>query len=246
MFGSFANVCIFRLPKDQSIWWPRSHCPHCNKLIQWYQNIPLLSFIALRGRCSSCKTQISWQYPFTEALMAGLFLFSAWYYSFNPLQALLVDVAIFYFVTISIIDYHHKIIPDELSLSMIGLGLLVSSWNPFLWSSGYYKLLEAFLCGLVGGAVMLFFAWAGEKFFKKEALGGGDIKLIAGIGTLLGMGGVLGALSIGSFIGAAIGLGLLALKRKKPGDAIPYGPFLCLGAFLSSLMPEWWHFFLFP
>ncbi len=178
--------------------------------------------------------------------MALLFVFSAWYYAFNNLHILIFDLLIFYLLTISIIDYRHKIIPDELSLSLIAIGLLISYWNPFLSETWMPKPIEALVSGLAGGGSMLFLAWIGEKLFKKEALGGGDIKLMAGFGSLLGWQGVLGTLTLGSFLGGLVGGGLLILKRKRPGDAIPYGPFLCLGAFVSTLWPEWWHFFLFP
>ena len=245
MFGSFANVCISRLPKDESLWWPRSHCPHCEKPIRFRDNIPVLSFLWLRGRCYSCRQPISWQYPLVELAMASLFLLSALRYTFSIPQMVIFDLLAFYLLTISIIDYHHKIIPDELSLSLILIGWAVSFRNPFLIST-LPHWAESLTASVAGGGVMLFFAWLGEKIFKKEALGGGDIKLMAGIGAILGGPGLIGALTLGSFIGAIWGGALLALKRKQPGETIPYGPFLCLGAFITALYPGWWTPFLSP
>jgi leader peptidase (prepilin peptidase)/N-methyltransferase len=169
--------------------------------------------------------------------MALLFALSAWRFSTRPYVVLTVDLLSFYLLTISVIDYQHKIIPDELSFSLLGIGWVGSFWNPYLQGHYLPTWAESLLAALAGGVLMLCFAWGGEKIFKKEALGGGDVKLMAAFGAVFGWSGLIGSLLIGSFIGSLGGGGLLLLKRKKRGDTIPYGPFLCLGAFITSFLP---------
>jgi len=235
--GSFSNVCILRLPKDESLWSPRSHCPRCGKTLRNIHNIPLISFLLLKGRCSYCRASISWQYPFVEALMCALFVFHAWRYSNDLSRMIIADVFGFYLLTLSIIDYRHRIIPDELSLSLLGFGLLGSFWNPMLSGPPSLKFLTSFGASLSGGLFMLFLAWAGEKAFKKEALGGGDVKLIAAFAAMLGWSGILGPLLIGSLTGGAVALILLILRKKRLGETLPFGPFLSLGAYLIYIYP---------
>jgi leader peptidase (prepilin peptidase) / N-methyltransferase len=246
LLGSFANVCIARLPSDGSLIRPRSRCPKCGTPIRARDNIPILSFLIRKARCFSCGKSISWQYPCVETAMGLLFVFAAWRFPSQFDQMLVFDLLSFYLLTISIIDFHHKIIPDELSLSMLVMGLLSSFKNPYLGSYGLPPWAESFLAAFIGGGLMLLFAWVGEKVFKKEALGGGDIKLIAGLGAVLGWDGLVGSLALGSFVGGVMGGVLLLLKRKKRGDTIPYGPFLCFGAFVTALFPKWWTPFLSP
>jgi len=178
--------------------------------------------------------------------MGVLFLASAAFYSNNLLQAIIFDLILFYLLTISVIDFEHKIIPDELSFSLLGLGLVIAVKNPFLSGGAWTRLGESALAASAGGLFMLLFAWGGEKLFKKEALGGGAIKLMAAIGAVLGVAGLINGLLIGSFLGALVGALLLILKRKKAGETIPYGPFLCFGVFLGCLYPGWWTPFLSP
>jgi leader peptidase (prepilin peptidase)/N-methyltransferase len=244
--GSFANVCIFRLPEEQSIVFPFSRCPRCLTTLGFWENIPVVSYLGLRGHCRHCHKPISPQYPLVEASLAFLFVLSAWKFRHTGSYILFFDVLIFYLLTISVIDAYHKIIPDELSLSLLGFGWLTSLWNPYLDGYPWPGWAISLIAGVTGGAVMLAFAWGGEKLFKKEALGGGDVKLMAAFGAFLGWKGLLGALTIGSFVGALWGGGLLLAKRKRPGDAIPYGPFLCLGAFVYGFFPDWAVHFLSP
>jgi leader peptidase (prepilin peptidase)/N-methyltransferase len=243
--GSFANVCILRLPHDQSIAFPGSHCPKCGHALRIGDNIPLISFLALKGRCRSCRTPISWQYPLVEFSMAALFVFHAWWFSGRPSHTVLADILGFYLLTLSIIDYRHRIIPDELSLSLLGIGILLSFINPYIPSaSAWVKVLQSVAAAVGGGLVMLLLAWGGEKAFKKEALGGGDIKLIAACGAVLGWQGILGPLMIGSLSGALVACILLLLKKKKLGETLPFGPFLSLGAYLTCLFPGFCAFLL--
>src|SRR5580765_770463 len=145
--------------------------------------------------------------------MAGLFLLSARLFQLSLYHMVVFDLFVFYLLTISIIDFHHKIIPDELSLSLILIGWVISFRNPYL-GMALPPWADSILASVAGGGLMLLLAWVGEKIFKKEALGGGDIKLMAGIGAFLGWSGLIGSLTLGSFIGALWGGALLALKRK--------------------------------
>src|SRR5690242_19807772 len=163
VFGSFANVCIARLPKDESIRFPRSHCPRCGHALLIRDNIPIVSYILLRGRCRTYRAPISCQYPLIEAGLAALFVAAAWRYQGGLARILIADVLAFYLLSISVIDYHHRIIPDELSLSLLGIALAASPWNPFLMGDAKHRILESILAGVLGGAGMLGLAWAGEK-----------------------------------------------------------------------------------
>ena len=245
-FGSFANVCIYRLPQNKSISHPHSYCPACHTPLRWQDNIPLFSFLVLRGRCHHCHKPISWQYPLVEAAMALLFLISTWRFPYAYFQILICDILAFYLLTLSVIDARHKIIPDEFSVSLLAIGLLLSWHNPWLQGHALHPALESALAAITGGLLMILFAWVGERIFKKEAMGGGDIKLMAAFGALLGWGGLIGPLLIGSTLGALFGGTLLLLKRKKMGETIPFGPFLSVGAYLTCLFPAWWSFFLSP
>ena len=247
MLGSFANVCIVRLPNDASLIRPRSHCPHCRTPIRNIDNIPVISFLMLRGKCRSCGARISWQYPLVELAMGTLFLINGLAWRRDGFRLFIVDVMTFYLLTLSIIDYYHRIIPDELSLSMIGMGLVCSYWNPYISAqAGFSNLLQSFLAALAGGGAMLFLAWIGAKVFKKEALGGGDIKLVAGFGAMLGWMGLLTSVFLGSLFGAAVGILLLMLKKKKRGETLPFGPFLSLGAYAACFLPPEWIRVIFP
>jgi leader peptidase (prepilin peptidase)/N-methyltransferase len=172
--------------------------------------------------------------------MAALFVVHAWYFSGSLSQALFVDVLCFYLLTITLIDYRHRIIPDELSLSLLILGLLFSFVNPYLMGSPWIKFAQSFGASLGGGLFMFLLAYAGEKAFKKEALGGGDIKLIAASAAALGWGGIVGPLLLGSFSGGLMAFVLLLLKKKKMGETLAFGPFLSLGIYLTCLFPHWW------
>jgi len=239
IFGSFANVCILRMPTDDSIWFPRSHCPRCSQPIKALHNIPVISFLWLRGRCAKCGTLISWQYPFVEMTMGLLFLFNAWFFSGALVFIILADVLSFYLLTLSIIDFRHRIIPDELSLSLLVIGILTAPLNPFFSGPLWTKVALSVLSGFGGGFLMWAMAWGGEKIFKKEALGGGDIKLIAATGSLLGWTGIAGSLLFGSMAGGLVAIVLLIMKKKKLGETLPFGPFLSIGIYLTCLYPHW-------
>lgn len=230
VLGSFVNVLIHRIPREESIVHPRSRCPACRKPIRWYDNIPLASFAWLKGRCRSCRTRISWRYPVVEALVGmlaaglGMRWGGDWAWLAVSLAALCVLVAI------AFIDLDTMLIPDALSLGLLAGGLAVSLFNPLLDSPALPKLAES----LIGAAVGFGLTWAtaalGERLFKKEALGGGDIKLLAAVGAWSGWLGAFNCLFLGSLAGAVYGVYLIATGRIRRRDPMPFGPFLSLGA----------------
>ncbi len=230
MIGSFLNVCIIRVPKEESIVFPASHCVSCKKPIAWFDNVPLVSFLVLRGRCRHCKTTFSWQYFWVELLTACLFVVFYHVFDFTPKGVIYLALSLALLVE-SFIDMKYRIIPDGITLPGIVLGLVLSGVFPVLHgkTQWYEGLLAAFIGLLVGGGFLFLAGTIAEWALKKEAMGGGDVKLLAMIGTVIGWPGVLWTIFASSFIGSFVGV----YQRLKQGDElIPYGPFLALGAFL--------------
>jgi leader peptidase (prepilin peptidase)/N-methyltransferase len=223
--GSFLNVCIYRLPSGKSIVSPASACPVCGNPIHWYDNIPLISYIVLRGRCRGCKTSISIRYPIVE-LLCGLFAMASWMRFGNSLPALIYFIFIAALLAITFIDIDHRIIPDIISLPGIPLGFLASLILPQLkWSDS--------LIGIgVGGGILLAIAWGYQIATGKDGMGGGDIKLLAMIGAFLGWKGVLFTIMASSLIGTVVGIVLMVRAGKGIKMAMPFGPFLAIGAIL--------------
>ena len=234
--GSFLNVCIYRMPRNESIVWPGSHCPKCQQAIKAYDNIPIVSFLFLLGRCRQCHASIRWRYPLVEALNGGGYALLLWHYDLSWAMAM---YALFYssLIVVTFIDIDYQIIPDRISLPGIVIGLAVSYWMP----QGFVNSLIGFL---VGGGLFWLVAEVSLRFFHQEGMGGGDIKLIAMIGAFLGWHLTLLTIFLASLSGAVIGLSLMALKgfgRKTP---IPFGPFLALGAvsamFWGTEIVDWY------
>lgn len=231
IIGSFLNVCIVRLPQNASIAFPASHCPHCNAAIRFYDNIPLLSYILLSGRCRACRAPISLRYFLVELLMGVLM--ALLFFHFGPsLVFLLSAVFTAALVVITFIDLQHQIIPDRISLPGIPLAFLCSFAVP--WTNW----LDSLLGILVGGGILYAFALGYYLLTKKEGMGGGDIKMLAMIGAFLGWKGALATLMLAAVAGSLIGLMLIAVKGKNFKYAVPFGPFLALGAFCALLYGE--------
>lgn len=242
--GSFLNVVIYRLPKEQSLVTPRSRCPRCQKGIAFYDNIPVLSWLMLRGRCRNCRKPISARYPAVELVMGVLTaaLWNRW--SGAGVWAALAILAAAALLAVAMIDWDTFLIPDELSLGLVVTGLLAASFNPLFETLPMGSLWYGRLgWGVVGSLAGLFICWgtalAGELMFKKEAMGGGDIKLMAGIGAWTGALGAFDCLIVASFLGSIYGLALMARGKLRRYDPIPFGPFLSLaGVFnLFYLLP---------
>lgn len=230
MVGSFLNVCIARLPNDESIVHPRSRCPQCKKAIAAYDNIPILSYLILRGRCRGCSMGISLRYPLVEFLMGVLAAALFWRFGLG-----LAFVSYFIFsaalVVISFIDIDVRIVPNVISLPGIVIGLLFSLLAAYVTSdpsSAIPTPLSALLGVLIGGGFLLATALIYEKLRGREGMGMGDVKLLAMIGAFLGGEAIFLTLFLASLTGAVVGLASGGGRYAK----IPFGPFLCSGALI--------------
>ena len=229
--GSFLNVCIYRLPREQSIVRPRSRCTHCRRRIAWYDNIPLLSYLLLRARCRHCRKPISWRYPAVEALtglptVAVLSRFGAGAVSVVYLAIVCA------LIVASFVDLEFQIIPDEISLGGLALGVALSVLLPSLHGadSRLLALGRSVIGLLVGGWLLYGTGLLGDLIFRKESMGGGDVKLLAMAGSILGWRLVALTFFLAPILALVPGLFVLLFKRSH---LIPYGPFLSLGLVLS-------------
>lgn len=221
--GSFLNVCIHRIPLSISIVSPPSSCPGCGRHIPFYYNIPIISYIILLGRCAYCKNPISVKYPLVESVTAVFAVFIAIRFGMS-LEALVYFIFISALIVITFIDLKYQIIPDCISIPGIPLGFILSFALP---SPG---VLNSAIGILLGGGILFSIACAYYWVTGNEGMGGGDIKLLAMIGALLGWKGVVMTLLAGSFTGAAAGVSFMVIYGKSGKYAIPFGPFLALGA----------------
>lgn len=226
LIGSFLNVCIYRLPRQESIAWPGSHCPQCAHPIAWYDNIPILSYVVLGGRCRHCRVPIPFRYPIVEILNAIGYVGLLWF--FGPSWAV-VAYGVLYsaLLVVAWTDLSHKIIPNAVTFPGIIVGLICAVTVLPL------GLLNSLLGILVGGGILWLLAWASPYLFGKEGMGGGDIKLLAMIGAFLGWKPALMTIMIGSFLGSLVGITLISARVIKREDYIPFGPFLVCGALVA-------------
>ncbi len=237
MVGSFLNVCIVRLPDEASIVRPPSHCPRCKTPIQWYDNVPIVSWLLLRGRCRKCGEGISIQYPLIEAATALLWAGAAWCFGLT-LEGLTAAVFGTILLGIAVTDAKHYLIPDEYTWGGLVVGLALA------WRGGLDGFLEALLGAVVGFALLYGVAWAGEKAFGREAMGGGDIKMMAMVGAFVGWKGVLLTIFGGALIGTLVWVPISLWKKKL----VPFGVFLAAAAAITYLygdpILEWYLGFL--
>lgn len=243
LLGSFANVVIYRLPQNQSVVLPRSHCQSCKKLIPWYHNIPILSWFLLRGRCAFCRAPYSFRYPLVEMIMGGLYLLLFWKFGF---QWVTLEYALFIFgvVVVSFIDLDHFILPDVFTLSGCLLGLLGAFLNP------EREVLDALFGLLMGGGFLWLIAYGYWVLKKEEGMGGGDIKLLGWIGAVLGWKSIPFVIFVSSISGSLIGLTIMLKNRGNLKTVIPFGPYLVFGALLYLFggedLSRWYLSVLFP
>jgi leader peptidase (prepilin peptidase)/N-methyltransferase len=224
--GSFLNVCIYRLPRGESIVTPRSHCPGCGKLIRAWDNIPILSFLILRGRCRDCGQPIAWRYPLVEGLTGLLFALTVVQYGPTALAAsLLLFVAVL--VVIAFVDLDHQVIPNVMTLPGIPLGLLAGL------AVGGPPILDRILGALTGAGFLYLVLVYGSALYGQDAMGEGDLNLMALVGAFLGWKAVVVTLLVGCLSGSLVGLALIALRRLGRREHMPFGPFLALGAVVS-------------
>lgn len=228
--GSFLNVVIYRLPLGQSLVSPGSRCTKCGYQLRWYDNVPVLSWALLGGRCRQCRTAISIQYPVVEIVTGLLFVLVAWLTPVGPLLvARLILVAIL--VALFGIDLEHQILPNSITLPGIVIGLMFSVIAPPGWK-------DALLGALLGAGVLYGIAAAYYAVRREEGLGMGDVKMLAMIGAFLGWKAVLVTLVLSSFSGALIGMALIAAQRGGMKLALPFGTFLAVGAVAAMLVGD--------
>ena len=226
VIGSFLNVCIYRLPRGESIVWPASACPHCHRALDWFENIPILAWLVLRARCRTCGGRISVRYPIVETLTAALFAGAAWYY--GP-SLLLVSRLVFgsALIVLFAIDLEHHLLPNVITLPGIVVGLAFS----FLTEPGW---VDSMIGILVGGGILFLIGEAYYRLRHEEGLGMGDVKMLAMIGAFLGWPLTLVTLVMASFAGSIIGLLLIVSGRGGMKYALPFGTFLAMGAALAA------------
>ncbi len=247
VIGSFLNVCIYRLPKEESIVYPGSHCTLCNEPISFYNNIPILSYLFLRGKCSKCNSKISFRYPLVEILTGLLFLATVWSFGLS-IETLFYLIFISALIPITFIDLEHMIIPNVITYPGIIVGILYNAlktdWNYSLELINNFSLgmqnfflllsevpiLDSIFGVILGGGILLLIAYVYEVVKKRQGMGMGDVKLLAMIGAFFGWEGVLFVIFLGSILGSVIGISIIIAKRGDLKYALPFGPFLSIAA----------------
>lgn len=227
--GSFLNVCIYRLPESKSIVQPRSMCPSCGTLIRFYDNIPIFSYMALRGKCRHCEAHISFRYPVVE-FISGLFAVGVFLKYGMGLETLIYYTFIATLLVITFIDIDHQIIPDVITLPGIPIFFVASFALPEI------TLVESILGILIGGGSLFLVAWLYHLLTRKEGMGGGDIKLLAMMGAIVGWKGVLFTIFVASAIGTLAGMLVIIKSGKTMKLAVPFGPFLAIGGIAYILI----------
>jgi leader peptidase (prepilin peptidase)/N-methyltransferase len=230
VIGSFLNVVIYRLPLGQSLVKPRSRCRNCGYSLRWFDNIPVVSWLLLRGRCRQCATRVSWQYPLVELITAMLFVITVWLTPVGPLLAsrlLLVCILIVLFG----IDLEHQILPNSITLPGIVIGLLFSLIAP-------PGIRDALIGAILGGGILYAIAAGYYLWRREEGMGMGDVKMLAMLGAFLGWKAVLVTLVLASFSGAVIGVAMMAGQRGGMKYALPFGTFLAIGAIAAMFVGD--------
>jgi leader peptidase (prepilin peptidase) / N-methyltransferase len=226
IIGSFLNVCIYRLPLGKSVVWPGSACPGCNRQLAWYENIPILSYAALGGRCRSCRVRISPRYPIIEAITAAMFAGALWYY--GP-SAIFVSRILFgcALIVLFAIDLEHHLLPNVITLPGIVVGFGFSLITEPGWRDS--------LIGIVlGGGVLWAIAEGYYRIRHEEGLGMGDVKMLAMVGAFIGWKLTLVTLMMASFAGSIVGLLMIVSRRGSMKYALPFGTFLAMGAVIAA------------
>jgi leader peptidase (prepilin peptidase) / N-methyltransferase len=254
LIGSFLNVCIYRWPRDLSVVRPRSRCPLCESGIAWYDNIPLLSYAVLRGKCRHCGGAISRRYPMVELLTGLAFLFFA-LRSPSPAEAVKMCVLAAMLIGLMFSDLETRILPDEFTLggALAGVAFaavrpmpplavpLISWWSGVEFSPRVASLLESALGAVAPAACLWFVGWAYLKLRRREGLGFGDVKLLALTGAFLGLGGAFMALFCGSVAGSILGYGYVKITGKDVSSyELPFGSFLAAAALAMAMSGAYW------
>ena len=224
--GSFLNVCIYRLPLGRSVVWPASACPHCGRSLSWYENVPVVSWLLLRGRCRTCRAGIGVRYPLIEALTAAMFGLAWWYYGPGVLLAsrLVFGCAL---IVLFAIDLEHHLLPNVITLPGIAVGFVFSLFAEPGW-------MASLIGALLGGGALFGIAEVYYRLRHEEGLGMGDVKMLAMVGAFLGWKLTLLTLMLASLSGTVIGLLLIASGRGGMKYALPFGTFIALGAAVAA------------
>ena len=232
IMGSFLNVCIYRIPLEGSILRPGSSCPNCSNKIGFYDNIPILSYLILKGKCRSCGQAISLRYPLVELLTAGFTTAVGTVFGMTSLGGVYI-VFIYILIVITVIDLDHMIIPDRL----VGLGLITGIAAIFV---GAIEIgwKNAFMGSLVYGGFLYLAGMVGKRIFKKEAMGMGDVKLGVMMGLLLGWKMSIMSLYLSFLVASIVGLTAIMTGQLRKGDRIPFGPFLAVGTVLAMFFGQ--------
>jgi leader peptidase (prepilin peptidase)/N-methyltransferase len=225
--GSFLNVCIHRLPRGSSIVNPPSSCPNCGYMLRWYDNVPVVSYAWLRGRCRSCRAPISIRYPIVEIVTMLVFLLHLYVFGWSALMAVRLVFACALIVLFAI-DLEHHLLPNVITLPGIAVGLIFSIIVP-------PGIRDALLGALLGGGVLWLIGEAYFRYSGQQGMGGGDVKMLAMIGAFLGWKLVLVTLVMSSVAGSLIGMLVIASRRGGMKYALPYGTFLALGGLVASV-----------
>ncbi len=237
--GSYLNVVIYRLPRGISTVMPRSRCPECGAAIRAVDNVPVVSYLLLGGRCRACRARISWRYPLLEAATSALFLASFLRFGISfetPAAALFCALLL----ALAMIDFDHMILPDKLTFPAIVLGILLQPFLPWarLWEGPWGALAGAVLGALLGAGILLA-VWAAWYLIRhEEGMGLGDAKMLAAIGAFLGWQGVLVSLFFAALSGSVVGLGLMAWGGLGGKARLPFGTFLALGGLIALFAGE--------
>jgi leader peptidase (prepilin peptidase)/N-methyltransferase len=227
MLGSFMNVCIYRLPRGLSPVRPRSSCPSCGHMLSWYENVPVVSYLVLRGRCRACRAWISPMYPIVEFITGAVFL--AGYVWYGPTPLLIVRLVFAWaMIALFVIDLQHKILPNVITLPGIAVGVLANALAGPGWAA---SLIGA----AVGAGILFAIAEVYYRVRHEEGLGMGDVKMLGMIGAFLGWKLVLVTLVLSSFLGSIVGIGVLIAKRESLKYALPFGTFLAAGALVAAV-----------
>ena len=247
--GSFLNVCVYRIPLNRSVVHPGSHCSACGAPIPWYNNLPILSWWVLRGRAACCGTKIDARYWIVEAGMALLYL-AIWmrYGSIDIVAAFIYAIFVSGLAAACLIDLDHYIIPDRFSLGGCVAGFVACAIHPSLMgqTTALHGFSWSLASAILGALTLLGVAWLGTLIFRKEAMGMGDVKLLAAMCAFLGSMSITWILPLSSLIGSVLGIALIFYQRGAWGTRIPYGPFLGLAAVLwlfggADLTQAYWH-----
>lgn len=233
--GSFLNVCIYRLPREESLAWPASHCTTCSRTLSWYENIPVLSWAVLRGRCRTCRTRIAIRYPIVELITGALFLAGYFAFGLTPLLPVRLVFACA-MVVLFAIDLEHQILPNEITLPGVVVGFVVSFVVPPPAPAGWPGWVSSLVALAVGGLFPFLIAEAYLRIRGREGMGMGDFKMLAMVGAFLGWPLVWITLIASCLLGIVIGGGALLVARRGMATRIPFGTFIAVAALLCAYL----------